>query len=493
MMKNGSYDCMQCGKSLASSQSLWNHKQRCKGIGADYRRNDRMDIPTFNGAEFLDGNPSRETMEQLEKHVQRTTPQDIPTFNASEFLGRNLQRETMEKLTKHALQEPQLKNISDTALDGGRAKERTSNTDVKKVVPSKSPVNRCERKEVVPSALKAVLKPTTLGELWAKDGKLSESDDSDNDDDDIVEIEDDGDGMDPPKVVFLPASPSKLQARFDKLFREFMLEHKRENRNELVFILDELLRQKAISPLDYQTLSWSLAQSLESSGIDEKMDDEDEEEQEEIEVVDDFSRLVQSTTEYSIKHDRDELEKLMKDYEDPALSGLIREYLDEKLPAEDVLAYLVSISGTSDIPRSVQVQYKILIKDIDGNRRRVREILGRIRDAQGEEHLADVLKALARENLISTDQFQKLIAIDDIMELSTVADIIKGAKVGRGMLLLPRARKDLKKMLEENSRPAAEILACLDELLRQKEISLADYERIRKENIGFQLPKHETT
>ena len=30
MMKS-SYICAQCGKSLASSQSLWNHKQRCKG------------------------------------------------------------------------------------------------------------------------------------------------------------------------------------------------------------------------------------------------------------------------------------------------------------------------------------------------------------------------------------------------------------------------------------------------------------------------------
>ena len=27
----GSYICAQCGKPLASSQSLWNHKQRCKG------------------------------------------------------------------------------------------------------------------------------------------------------------------------------------------------------------------------------------------------------------------------------------------------------------------------------------------------------------------------------------------------------------------------------------------------------------------------------
>ena len=26
----GSYICTRCGKSLASSQSLWNHKQRCK-------------------------------------------------------------------------------------------------------------------------------------------------------------------------------------------------------------------------------------------------------------------------------------------------------------------------------------------------------------------------------------------------------------------------------------------------------------------------------
>ena len=43
----GLYICTQCGKSLASSQSLWNHKQRCKDTGERRRCKQKLDDHTF--------------------------------------------------------------------------------------------------------------------------------------------------------------------------------------------------------------------------------------------------------------------------------------------------------------------------------------------------------------------------------------------------------------------------------------------------------------
>ena len=47
-----------------------------------------------------------------------------------------------------------------------------------------------------------------------------------------------------PKVKFLPAIVDGLVERFRELFKEFIREGKHEHRNELVFLLDELLRQE---------------------------------------------------------------------------------------------------------------------------------------------------------------------------------------------------------------------------------------------------------
>jgi hypothetical protein len=79
----GSYICSQCSKCLASSQSLWNHKQRCKGVAV---RNKNVgesscdDIPTFDGSEFLKENPKPETLARLEKFVNRRRSTNHPSF-----------------------------------------------------------------------------------------------------------------------------------------------------------------------------------------------------------------------------------------------------------------------------------------------------------------------------------------------------------------------------------------------------------------------------
>ena len=66
------------------------------------------------------------------------------------------------------------------------------------------------------------------------------------------------------------------------------------------------------------------------------------------------------------------------------------------------------------------------------------------------------------------------------LELETIAGIIKDTKIGHGILLLPRARKDLAKLLT-NSKTLNELDACLNELLRMKAITMEQYQDIKNE------------
>ena len=244
-----------------------------------------------------------------------------------------------------------------------------------------------------------------------------------------------------------------------------------DNRNELVCLLDELKRQESIPEDDYIKFNIFLSKSLPragGSGIEE----------EEEKVVDDFKHLIKSTTEYIVKHDREELEQLNEDYDDVQLSTLVQEYLNGSRSAQNVLDYL--ISDQSEIPKSIQIRYRILVKDIEANKRRVKEILERVNAALEDEKLAETLKSMVREELISEDQYEKLVGKIDDMELTTLAGIIRDTKIGNGMMLLPRAREDLKKLLSK-SLSKKEICACLDELLRQKVISISDYNKIKAE------------
>ena len=69
------------------------------------------------------------------------------------------------------------------------------------------------------------------------------------------------------------ATVDGLLERFRELFKEFIQEGKHEHRNELEFLLDELLRQEGIDRDQYKQLNTMPAESL-----DEEDDDAKEEE-----------------------------------------------------------------------------------------------------------------------------------------------------------------------------------------------------------------------
>ena len=68
-----------------------------------------------------------------------------------------------------------------------------------------------------------------------------------------------------PNVKLLPATVAELWDRFNELFCEFIHDKRREHRNELVFLLAELKRQKGVSRKKCTRLNNSLSESLDDA------------------------------------------------------------------------------------------------------------------------------------------------------------------------------------------------------------------------------------
>ena len=358
--KRPTHKCNNCSKDYSSYQSLWKHKQRCKG-GAP-------EIPTFDGSEFEPGKPkSKETMDKIRKLV----------------LPRKRELEISKSPSELSLSSP-------------------------------------------PSLAISELKPKSLGELWCKEGQKEDEDDDEEDeedeDDDQDQDDDDDQDDDQVQVKFLPTTKEALQERFNELFYEFTRQKKKRNRNELVFLLDEMLRKNFITPLEYQSLNNILAESL-GSGVEEM-------EVEEPNIKD----LIKSTVDYLTEDDTEEISRLIKELEAEAgeekdsvreLARLINRYLDGEPIMTEILEFLPRLESVFLLK---PLRIKILLKNIDKIRYRVYTILTRLDDLETEEEIPDILRTLVSAELISPEEEAKLMRDDAAMEINTIADIIKEGK-----------------------------------------------------------------
>jgi len=76
------HQCLSCGKNLSSYKCLWRHKKNCRSNAVDEKRliHSSDEIPTFDGSEFLNGNPKPETLARLEKFLNRRRSTNNPAF-----------------------------------------------------------------------------------------------------------------------------------------------------------------------------------------------------------------------------------------------------------------------------------------------------------------------------------------------------------------------------------------------------------------------------
>ena len=222
--------------------------------------------------------------------------------------------------------------------------------------------------------------------------------------------------------------------------------------------------------------------------VSESLDKEEEMEGETNEMVDEITKIINSTLEYVIQNDSKELMKLLtvlkeeasEDYIDTPLKleefigvFLTEEFLDGEpiLPKIDEL--LKELENSLSIPKSMVHRLKMLVDDIAHNRYRVKSIFTRLDDVSDKDDWLIILKELVKEELISTEQFKKLEELEEI-DLPAVAAVIKETKIGQGLPFLPRKVSELTKhlhvWLEELAETGAstvrnKISALLKELL----------------------------
>ena len=155
-------------------------------------------------------------------------------------------------------------------------------------------------------------------------------------------------------------------------------------------------------------------------------------------------------------------------------------------PIEEVLKK-ISSSGAN---RSELLRLTMALKDIKRNYYKVSDILRRMKvifddENRKAENVADGIKGLIRDELISEEQYDELMRIINDLDMEQLIKVIRTTKSGRGIDFLPRDTKDLyQKVLEwtavHQKDPSFDlkqkILSALHELRFRKAIKKNDYD-----------------
>ena len=134
--------------------------------------------------------------------------------------------------------------------------------------------------------------PSTLEGLTDGDYIGSVNEDENSSDDEKMDS-----GEDRSKVNVLPSTLEGLSKRFNELLREYNLDGKYEHRNELVFLLDEMLRQEGINREEYEKLYNEIVSIASREG--NQIEDEN---------------IEKSTVKAIIQYDVKELKDLLKEF-----------------------------------------------------------------------------------------------------------------------------------------------------------------------------------
>ena len=147
---------------------------------------------------------------------------------------------------------------------------------------------------------------------------------NEDDSDSIDDVKHKGEDMEMKIEEFtLPDTIEGVRGRFNKLYVEFMRHNKHEHTKQLLFLLDEMLRQGAITPTEYAQLNTSLTEAADEA---EKEEDSDEEQ-----------NLMKPTVDYITQRDKEELLQLMEELKD----DIDEEFMDIVLDIEKLLEIFV--------------------------------------------------------------------------------------------------------------------------------------------------------
>ena len=261
-----------------------------------------------------------------------------------------------------------------------------------------------------------------------------------------------------------------LTDSFIEHYKRFECEGKKEQKNDLVTMLDELKHRKGISRKNYDILKKKINWIYKNP-------------------IPTVKCVTNEIVEFDVKELHKILAEIREKVDDERIDQLEKllgagDYIDGKPSLPIVLKALDDLDDV--IEKSTLYRLKSLINDLDKNKYRVVTIFTRLQNAKDKEDEKNILKQLASEELLSAGQYNQLSQLDEI-EPRSIANIIKGTKIGRGLMHMPVGTSDLKDELFEalnaykNGPSLPRIFKLRNELSRRDGISRAEHETIKKD------------
>ena len=272
--------CKICSRNMRSD----NLSRHIKTHGFT-RINKEREISTFDGSAFGTYKPkSRETMDKLKRHVLKnniiveTLP--LKTTRIGTSLYSNNESKEKDQIVNSVLsKQPMIKEFLSR-----QQTDKSPNRQIETEKQYDRPTQSINNDNIPMVVLKNCIKPKSIGELWCNEDKsINTVNNSDEESSNSVDVSSEKDYSDNKEdeeeltnvVRFLPITRQDLQKRFSELFGEFMRSKKYETRNEIVFLLDEMLRRERITLSEYEKLNNILIETLDKDSLDKEKEEED--------------------------------------------------------------------------------------------------------------------------------------------------------------------------------------------------------------------------
>ena len=419
--------CVKCKKSYASSQSLSNHKRRCNGPESNLCHICKRAFSTHRAL-------ANHKRWKCNLNDQKKRPE---TVAAAGIRQKGKDADSIKSILDSIIK-PQLSASDD---DSSSTRTNSISKDVKDIDDDD------DDSSSINSILDRIIKP----QLSTKGKKEEEKEEN--------------------RVVRIIQNLDDVyRTGFKKLLKSLKGSNVANNELILPKILDKLKTLPAADRIELEHFVY---------GIDQIRVEE----------------LVKAVFTYVTKHDREELLHMIKEIKKNGndvslLNELLQMFFDDNYDENHklLLPQIKHIIVNLPIPKTDQLRFQILLKDLSDNRYRIERILTRLNSASTEEEYVDQLGHLTGEKFLSMDQYDQLKASSKAKrDISHVANIIKMSKIGRGIKFLPRTRRGLYESLNsalddafDKTMLKKEFLAILDELLHRKEIPKKDYEQMIK-------------
>ena len=149
------------------------------------------------------------------------------------------------------------------------------------------------------------------------------------------------------------------------------------------------------------------------------------------------SKKILATVDYLIQHGKKELVDLLEEIEKTddiidvvtTLKNLIKIFIERDFLGREKIDD--SLSSSTSISKATLLKIKMLVSDVEKNRERVKDMVIRFNQAGEDKKMRErIVKKIAKDNLITEQQYSKLVEEIEELNVERLVNTIKEYKIG---------------------------------------------------------------